>query len=72
LETGKETLFTRFLNFSNNLSVKPWIRVDFFQPPQGFPDPFKLPILFTTGPAAQKVISDPLLLPWFKFPILIS
>jgi hypothetical protein len=72
LETGKETLFTRFLNFSNDLPVKPWVLMDFFQPPQGLPDPFKLRILFTTGPAAQKVISDLFLLPWFKFPVLIS
>jgi hypothetical protein len=72
LETGKETLFTRFLNFSNDLLVKPRIRLDFFKLPQGLPDPFKLRILFTTGPAAQKVTSDLFLLPWFKFPVLIS
>jgi hypothetical protein len=71
LETGKETLFMRFLNFSDDLPVKPWIGVDFLQFSQGLPDPIKLCILFTTGPAAKKVISDLLLFSGLQFPVLV-
>jgi hypothetical protein len=46
------------LNSLNKLLIKPWIRADFFQLPQGLPDTLKLHILSATGPAAQKVVFD--------------
>jgi hypothetical protein len=62
----------RFLDFSNKLPVKPWIRMDFFQFSQGLPGPLKLSKLLATSSAAQEVTSNLFLLTRFKFPILVG
>ena len=46
--------------------------MDFFQLSQGLPDPFKLRILLTTGPAAQQVTFDLFVLFGLQFLVLVS
>jgi hypothetical protein len=65
-------LFTGLSGFSNKLPVKPLIRMDFLKLAHHLPNSLKLRILFTAGPAAQKVISDPFLLFGLQFSILVS